>query len=137
MASTPRPFSHSHHPPNLPSLVLPNDLALLNSGSSSSRLSPSPSCPSSFRSQRSDSGCSSESRWHKSGGKDHKAHVNIYTSCGRHSNEWLFGGLSWSDIWWWILGWTPFSGMNGSRNRNGGGEEGPDYLVREEGAQRG
>ncbi|KAH8816315.1 hypothetical protein F5884DRAFT_852758 [Xylogone sp. PMI_703] len=24
------------------------------------------------------------------------AHVNIYTQCGRHSNEWLFGGLSFS-----------------------------------------
>lgn len=27
--------------------------------------------------------------WHS-----HKRNFNVYTECGRHSNEWLFGGFS-------------------------------------------
>jgi hypothetical protein len=30
-------------------------------------------------------------------GRTHKENVNVYTECGRHSNDWLFGGFSVSD----------------------------------------
>jgi hypothetical protein len=46
--------------------------------------------------------------------------MNVYTNCGRHGDEWLFGGLSLGDIWWWVRGWMPFPGLNGSRNGNEG-----------------
>lgn len=131
MALTPRSFSHPHNTPNPTSLVIPKNLLRSNSGSSPSPLSsPSPSSTS-FRSQRSDSGSSSTSRRHKTRGIQDEVHTNIYTNCGRHSDEWLFGGLSWWDIWWWIWGWMPFPTLNGSGNQNRSGEEVCDYLVRE------
>ncbi|KAF8860893.1 hypothetical protein BDZ45DRAFT_292243 [Acephala macrosclerotiorum] len=31
-------------------------------------------------------------------------HINVHTECGRHSDDWLFGGLSLSDIARWLFG---------------------------------
>lgn len=52
---------------------------------------------------------------------------NLYTDCGRHSNEWLFSG--WGDLAKWALG-------GGSRGKEDGGRRRRDeheYIGQDEG----
>ena len=51
---------------------------------------------------------------------------NLYTDCGRHSNEWLFSG--WGDLAKWALG----SGGETSRGKQDGGRRGLGQHVEEE-----
>ena len=83
--------SRSFFTPNLPFLATPNSLLHSSPG-----FNPRLSSTSSFRSH---SACSTKPRWHKIRRKEYKGHTNVYTNCGRHGDEWLFGGQSWKHIW--------------------------------------
>lgn len=53
---------------------------------------------------------------------------NLYTDCGRHSNEWLFSG--WGDLAKWALG--SGNGGESSRGKEDGGRRSVEEVVEEE-----
>lgn len=71
-----------------------------------SRTNSSPIKPHSSHKQKKTKTLTSETEYqHHNQAHTHTHHyVNIYTECGRHSNEWLFGGLSLADIAGWAWG---------------------------------
>ena len=61
-------------------------------------------------SSRSSSSASTSSSEHAEKAQYHipkHRHTNVYTECGRHSDDWLFGGLGLGDVVGWIRGRVP------------------------------
>ena len=61
-------------------------------------------------SSRSSSSASTSSSEHAEKAQYHipkHRHTNVYTECGRHSDDWLFGGLGLGDVVGWIRGRMP------------------------------